>query len=78
MKKLLISTCLLAGICAASAQAGQGDSGVPVTDGIMNGVDAQEKIMSDMGPFAILLLPLTPLFLAGGVLVDTTEKVAGN
>lgn len=77
MKKILLSVGLLS-LMATSTLAGSGDSGVPLADGVNNGVDAQAQMMSDMGPFAILLLPLTPLFLAGGLVVDTTEKLAGQ
>lgn len=78
MKKLLALSVVAVTLLNSTTFAGSGDSGVPVSDGLINGADAQAQLMKEMGPFAIFLLPLTPLFLAGGVVVDTGEKLTGN
>ncbi|MES2966885.1 MAG: hypothetical protein V4668_03795 [Patescibacteria group bacterium] len=78
MKKVLLATTMLGLMAGGMAHAGAGDSGVPIVDGLTNGMDAQAKMMEEMGPMAILVMPFMPLFLAGGVLVDTGEKLTGN
>ena len=78
MKKLFSIVCIVGMMTASSTFAGQNDTGVPLADGLTNGVDTQAQMMKEMGPFALLLLPLTPLSLVGGVVVDTGEKLSGN
>jgi hypothetical protein len=78
MKKVLLATTLLTGM-TTGAMAGQGDSGVPLADGIKNGVDWQSEHMAGTNPLeALIWLIATPVVLAGAVIVDTGEKLTGN